>query len=304
MFTSGSTGVPKGVPISHGNICSFLSNAMESYNLTAEDRLTQLFEHTFDLSIFDMFMAWSAGAATCILDDAVALDPGEYLRQQQISLWFSVPSLALRLARRGRLLPGSFPTLRWSLFCGEALSSEVAQSWHVAAPYSQIENLYGPTELTVACSRFTWTPSVPLGDYEQGIVPIGKLFSNLKGKVVDEACEEVPCGDIGELCVAGGQTFSGYWGATEDDARAFISEVSEDGWRYYRTGDLVAQRNDVFVFCGRKDTQIKLGGHRIELGQVEAALLVAGCDSAVALAWPDQTRPRLDTCRRVWAEMC
>src|SRR5205085_6319520 len=116
LFTSGSTGLPKGVPITHGNVRAFLKVNLERYALTPQDRLTQTFDQTFDLSIFDLFMAWESGACVCSMQPIELLSPFRFLEEHGVTLWFSVPSVAALLMKRSALIPNSMPTLRWSLF--------------------------------------------------------------------------------------------------------------------------------------------------------------------------------------------
>lgn len=293
LFTSGSTGSPKGVLVTHGNLGAFLATNLQRYRLTPEDRLTQTFDHTFDLSIFDLFMAWHSGACVCSMRPIELLAPYRFLHQHHITVWFSVPSVAALLVKRGSLVPGCMPTLRWSLFCGEALPLAIAEAWQAAAPHATLENLYGPTELTIACAAYRWDPRTSPGECERQTVPIGTLYPGLDGMVVDAALREVSPGESGELCVAGPQTSPGYWREPAATAASRFDRVDSQGAlrTYYRTGDIVMQRANHLVYLGRGDQQIKLGGHRVELGEVEAALLRVGAVQAAALAWPDAQRP-------------
>jgi amino acid adenylation domain-containing protein len=294
LFTSGSTGEPKGVPITHGNVRAFLDINQARYRLTPADRLTQTFDQTFDLSVFDLFMAWDNGAAVCSMEPIELLAPFRFLDRNQISVWFSVPSVAALLLKRGVLTPGRMPTLRWSLFCGEVLPRAVAQAWQSAAPRSIVENLYGPTELTIACAAYRWDPQTSAAECERDVVPIGEIYPGLAHILVDEQLNPVPNGGVGELCVAGPQTSPGYWRAPELTAQRFFSHTDAAGRtrRYYRTGDLVRRRPDHYVYHGRNDHQVKIGGYRIELGEIEAVLRRAGAVEAVALPWPAQGAPQ------------
>ncbi|MFI9804708.1 amino acid adenylation domain-containing protein [Streptomyces sp. NPDC052301] len=286
LFTSGSTGTPKGVPITHGNVRAFLDANQARYAITPDDRFSQTFDQTFDLSVFDLFMAWEHGARVCAMDPIEILAPAKYLERNGITVWFSVPSVAAVLRRRGALLPGTMPTLRWSLFCGEALPRATAEAWQAAAPRSVVENLYGPTELTIACSVHRWDPVSGPAQCVHDNVPIGRLYPGLHGLVVDERLAPVADGATGELCVAGPQATPGYWRAPELTAERFFEH---DGRRYYRTGDLVRRQGADLVCLGRNDQQVKVGGHRIELGEVEAVLRRAGATEAVCLVWPDDS---------------
>ncbi|MEU9125944.1 amino acid adenylation domain-containing protein [Streptomyces sp. NPDC048506] len=284
LFTSGSTGEPKGVPITHSNVRSFLEVNQRRYRLTPEDRLTQIGDLTFDLSVFDLFMAWEHGARVCVMDPLEVPAPFPYLERNGITVWFSVPSVAALLRKQGVLTPGSMPTLRWSLFCGEALPRATAEAWQAAAPGSIVENLYGPTELTVACSVHRWDPQRSPGQCVHDNVPIGRPYPGLHTLIVDEDLAAVADGATGELCVAGPQTTPGYWRAPGLTAERFFAR---DGRTYYRTGDLVRLHQGQMVCIGRNDQQVKVEGYRIELGEIEAVLRRSGAVEAVCLMWPD-----------------
>ena len=134
LFTSGSTGRPKGVLVRQANVTAFLDAVAARYEVGETDRLSQLFDLTFDLSAFDMFVAWQHGACLCCPDAGELLRPSEFVRDARLTVWFSVPSAAMFLQRLGGLEPGMFPTLRLSLFCGEALTAELADAWALAVP--------------------------------------------------------------------------------------------------------------------------------------------------------------------------
>ncbi|MCP4837595.1 MAG: AMP-binding protein, partial [Phycisphaera sp.] len=150
LFTSGSTGMPKGVPIRHENIIEFLGHVRRRYGFDASDRFTQLFALTFDLSLFDQFACWDAGGTLCPPTTEEQFDLESYLTRTRATVMFSVPS-GIRLTRQaGRLGPGTVLDLRWGLFCGEPLLERDASSLSDAAPNARVENLYGPTEATLA----------------------------------------------------------------------------------------------------------------------------------------------------------
>jgi amino acid adenylation domain-containing protein len=293
LFTSGSTGVPSGVPITHGNVRAFLDVNRPRYRLTPADRVTQTFDQTFDLSVFDLFIAWDSGACVCAMQPIEMLAPFKFIEQHKITVWFSVPSAAALLIKRGALKPGSMLTLRWSLFCGEGLPQATAEAWQKAAPNSIVENLYGPTELTIACATYRWKPANSPDECVNDLVPIGEVYPGLTRMIADGSLGEVAIGDIGELCVAGPQTSPGYWKNTERTAARFFERQMPDGrtlW-FHRTGDLVAERNGQLVYLGRRDTQIKVGGHRVELSEIEGVLRRGGSVEAIALPWPCENQP-------------
>ncbi|WP_369261758.1 amino acid adenylation domain-containing protein [Streptomyces sp. R35] len=285
LFTSGSTGTPKGVPITHANVRAFLDTNQDRYGITPDDRFSQTFDQTFDLSVFDLFMAWEHGARVCAMEPIELLAPFKYLERNGVTVWFSVPSVAAVMRRRGVLAPGTMPSLRWSLFCGEALPRASAEAWQAAAPGSVVENLYGPTELTIACSVHRWEPATSPAECVHDNVPIGQLYPGLHGLIVDQELAPVAPGETGELCVAGPQTTPGYWQAPHLTAERFFEHA---GRTYYRTGDLVRRQGDGLVCLGRNDQQVKVGGHRVELGEIEAVLRRHGCTDAVCLMWPDE----------------
>jgi len=184
--------------------------------------------------------------------------------------------------------PDSFPDVRLSLFCGEALPCGVARAWMDAAPSSTTENIYGPTELTLACTAYTLAPCMET-DSENGIVPIGRPFEQMRAKVLTPELTEVEPGQTGELAMAGPQVTLGYWRDEERTAASFVVPPGESDV-FYRTGDLVrrpVKDAEPLRFLGRLDSQVKVRGYRVELGEVEATLReAAGVDEAVALDWP------------------
>jgi amino acid adenylation domain-containing protein len=286
LFTSGSTGIPKGVAVSHANVRAFLDAVADRYDFSEADRFSQAFNLTFDLSVFDMFAAWDCGACVCCPTEKSLLNPADFIRRSGLTVWFSVPSIGLFMRRLRVLKTDTFPTLRWSLFCGEALPREVALEWSEAAPNSTVENLYGPTEATIACTAYRWDARRSPEESELGIVPIGHPLGKMSALVAGDDLREVPPGDAGELLLSGPQVVQGYWGDEKVTARAFIAA---DGRRYYRTGDRVRRPtgNGPLCYLGRLDNQIKVLGHRVELGEVEAALREeTGLDAVVAVGWP------------------
>ncbi len=267
LFTSGSTGEPKGVPIRHRNVAPYLAHCVDRYGVAAGDRLSQAFELTFDPSVFDMFVSWCSGATLVVPQADEVLTPVRFVSGARITHWFSVPSV-VSIARRMRMLrPGSMPTLRWSLFAGEQLTLAQARAWAGAAPGSVIENIYGPTELTITCVGYR-LPADPRRwpDTSNATVPIGRVYPHLEGVLLDEYGRET---DDGELCVRGAQRFDGYLDPAHDTGR-FVRYGDGDSW--YRTGDRVRVEDGEFVHLGRFDDQIKISGYRIELGEIESAL--------------------------------
>jgi len=288
LFTSGSTGVPKGVMVSHRNVATFLDYMVERYAITEEDRLSQMFDMTFDLSVFDMFVAWERGACVCCPSQKTLIKPGKFIQEAELTLWFSVPSVAVFMKQLGMLKAGQYPRLRWSLFCGEPLPVFSATAWLEAAPNSILENLYGPTELTIACTLYRWNASRSADEAEMGIVPIGYPYPGMEVLVADEKLNEVPPGKEGELLMNGPQMSLGYWKDAEKTAAAFTVPPGKTEV-YYRTGDRVRRPlgNEPLTHLGRIDFQVKVQGHRVELGEIEAVVRkISGFDGVVAVGWP------------------
>lgn len=293
LFTSGSTGVPKGVPIRHANVDAYLGHVIPRYELEPGARVSQTFDLTFDLSVFDLFAAWGSGATLVVPTRRDLLAPARFVAQRRITHWFSVPSVISMALRLGRLPEGSMPDLRWSLFCGEQLTLSQARAWGAAAPGSVLENLYGPTELTLSCTQFR-LPDAP-ADWPRtanGTVPIGTPYPGLEHLVIDD---RGAMATHGELCVRGPQRFAGYLDPAHnrhrflryDGQRAITADAGPvpgaDLW--YRTGDLVTEIDGVLVHLGRADHQVKVQGYRVELGEIECELRrLDGVEDAIVVA--------------------
>jgi amino acid adenylation domain-containing protein len=281
LFTSGSTGTPKGVMITHANLHAYVGNIRAMYAPSPADRFSQVHDFTFDPSAHDMFSAWSAGACLCVLPKASLMGPAKFIAENKITVWYSVPSVASLMLRMKMLGAGAFPDLRVSLFCGEPLPMTVAEAWQRAAPRSSVDNFYGPTEATVSCTTYRWDSARSPGECENGIVPIGKPFEKQKVCLVNE---HLAAANPGELCLAGPQVSPGYW---RDPARTAKSFTSFGGETWYRTGDLVEQRENGLYFLGRLDSQVKIRGYRVELQEIEHQLkVVSGSEDVAAVAWP------------------
>ncbi|MBZ6128922.1 AMP-binding protein [Streptomyces olivaceus] len=279
LFTSGSTGTPKGVPVSHGNVSAFLAAALPRYDVRPEDRFSQVHETTFDLALCDIFPAWAGGACVCVLSRLQALDPARWVRRYGLTVWHSTPSLARGLQRADRLAPGGLAGLRQSVFAGEPLLLDTARYWQRAAPDGVLDNIYGPTELTIACTAFRWHPDQDLSDPVYGAtVPIGAPNDGMAAMLL--APDGSPADRSGELVMTGPQMFRGYLDPAQDTDRFLES----GGRRWYRTGDQVRRTVHGYVHLGRKDAQVKVNGYRVEVGEVEAVLRDTAGTDAVAFA--------------------
>jgi Acyl-CoA synthetases (AMP-forming)/AMP-acid ligases II len=284
IFTSGTTGMPKGVMISAGSLRSYLDSTRGWTCFTPEDRIAETCDVTFDLTVHNMYLCFEAGASLHLMSQLEMLGPQHFIRSRRITAWMSVPTVLSLMARTGALKPGIFPSLRLSVFCGEPLPLAGVMAWRAAAPNSTVENIYGPTEVTVICLRQTVTgdPAVTPG---RDIIAIGKPYDTMEVAILDAEQRRLPDGAPGEIAMRGPQVGIGYFNAPEQTADRFRVI---DGERWYLTGDLGYRDPDgTFHHLGRVDNQVKVKGNRIELEEVEAHLRRAGgTDLVAAVAWP------------------
>ena len=275
MFTSGSTGDPNGVMVTHANVLHHLDVMWERYGITEHDRFSQTFDLTFDLSVFDMFVSWGRGASLHCPSYGELMNPSKFIQEHELTVWFSVPSLAILMKQLRLLEPAVYPTLRWSLFCGERLPMGVAEAWSLAAPGSIVENLYGPTEATIACTLYRWDPDRSPSECVDGVVPIGVPYDGMMAAIVDDALGHVKAGERGELCMRGPQLAAGYWQMPDKTAERYVAMPWDHGPenRWYRTGDLAyLDPRGQIIHCGRSDDQVKVRGFRVELAEIEHVL--------------------------------
>jgi non-ribosomal peptide synthetase component F len=218
------------------------------------------------------------------------LSPFRFIQEQGITVWFSVPSVAALLRKQNLLYSGSLQSLRLSFFCGEALPQATAEVWQRAAPQSIIENLYGPTELTIACTSYRWDPLHSPSECVHGIVPIGQPNQGHEIILLDDNLTPVATGMDGELCVSGPQMFPGYWRDPQQTSYRLIelSDPNGEVKAYYRTGDKARfLPSGNLAYLGRMDDQIKVMGYRIELSEIEGMLSQEpGVVVAAAVGWP------------------
>lgn len=267
LFTSGTTGKPKGVPVSRENLNGFFEHCLKTYNFQSNDRFLQAYELSFDVSVFCIFSALSVGACFYVVPDN-SLKYFNILRtikSHQITVTSLVPTVLQFLEKY--LSEFNFPHIRFSFFSGDKLYHSLAKKWGKLAPSSQIFNCYGPTETTIVCTEYLWTENNSEIESHNDIVPLGKPFHGTQFIIVDEKNQEIFNG-IGELCISGKQVINGYWQGNE--ANRFFTLYSS---RFYKTGDLVELNNlGNLIFHGRIDTQVKINGFRVELLEVEFRL--------------------------------
>jgi len=275
LFTSGSTGNPKGVMVTDKNIDIFIKNISKFYNLPFAYKASQTFDLGFDLSVVDLFFTFFNGGQLCLLNQEELIMPYDYIKREKIDFWYSVPTLASFMYKMGYLLPNSFPNLKYSLFCGEALPKYLGDAWQEAAPNSTIENYYGPTEATVSITRFLYKKEFKNRSYNNDILPIGNLFEGHSFALVDEKLNKVKNDEKGHLIIKGDQLSKGYINDIKKTQKVFrkIPWDNSNG-EWYLTGDLAFVNSFKEIeYAGRIDNQIKIAGRRIEIGEIEAALL-------------------------------
>lgn len=283
-FTSGTTGLPKGVMVPSRAVNHYLKVMQDWFGLAPEDRTAETCDITFDLSVHNMLLTWQAGASLHVMNPLQMVAPARFIRERAITSWLSVPSIIAMMRQNRTLEPDTLTSLRLSFFCGEALPAGAARAWCKAAPNSRVENIYGPTEATIACLRQPVVEPVAVTQNRE-IVAIGKAYPGMAARIVDSALRPLPPGIPGEIALSGAQLATGYFGQPELTAKRF---PLIDGERWYLTGDLGVEDSDgVFHHLGRLDNQVKVLGNRVELEEIEMHLRAAsGSDHVAAVAWP------------------
>jgi amino acid adenylation domain-containing protein len=288
LFTSGSTGVPKGVVITHSSVLHFVDWALGHFRPRPEDRISGHPPLHFDLSTFDIYGTFAAGAQLHLVPPEMSLLPhklAEFMRASRLTQWFSVPSILNHMAKFDVLRQGDFPELQRLLWCGETFPTPALIYWMKRLPHVRFTNLYGPTEATIA-SSFYDVPSCPKD--EQTPIPIGAPCAGEDLLVLDDELRPAAPGEIGNLFIRGVGLSPGYWRDPEKTKSVFLPNPhsSRPQDRIYRTGDLARIGEDGLLYLvGRADSQIKSRGYRIELGEIEAALhAIAGLQEAAVVA--------------------
>jgi amino acid adenylation domain-containing protein len=260
LYTSGSTGKPKGVCISHRNALAFINWAAEELQATPADRFSNHAPFHFDLSVLDLYAAFQVGASVFLISDGMSYVPRrlvDFIIQENITIWYSVPSALMLMMEQGGLLNVQSIPLRAVLFAGEPFPIKHLRRLFERWPSVRFLNLYGPTETNV-CTFYEVTE---IRKDRTKPVPIGRACSGDRVWAVKDDGTEVKPGEEGELMVSGPTVLLGYWGSPPH------------GDRPYATGDIVRLQEDGnYMYIGRRDHMVKVRGHRIELGDIEAAL--------------------------------
>ena len=286
LYTSGSTGQPKGVVLSHRNAATFLDWCDRTFGLEADDRFASHAPFHFDLSTFDLFASCRRAATLVLIGESLGKDPvrlAAFLRDQRLDVWYSAPSILALLTQLDVIRRADFPAPRVVLFAGEVFPIGPLRDLRRAWPDAHLWNLYGPTETNV-CTAHPIPATIP-DDHDEAF-PIGAACPPAVARVVDEKGRPVQPGTVGELVIAGPGVMLGYFGRPDLTARAFFLD---DSGAWYRTGDLVSDDGTgCYRFHGRRDRMVKKRGYRIELGEIEAALYRNdGIDRAAVIARND-----------------
>jgi amino acid adenylation domain-containing protein len=275
LYTSGSTGNPKGIMHTHRSGLSFPLWAAETYGLHNNDRVSNHAPFHFDLSTFDLFATALAGATVVLIPEGIVKFPAsvaKLIEQEQLTVWYSVPFALIQLLQKGGLPARDLSSLRWILFAGEPFPTKHLRELMAQLSDARFSNIYGPTETNV-CTYYHVPTLSPDSDEP---IPIGRPCGNVDDLVVNSDDQPVAAGEVGELLIRGAVVMRGYWGRVELTERAFFRShsVSHGESPYYRTGDLVQLLPDGnYKYLGRKDRQIKTRGYRVELDEVEVTLL-------------------------------
>jgi len=271
LFTSGSTGIPKGVPVSLKNLDSFIHSFISyGYGFIPDDRFLQIYNLSFDASVHCYVVPLVTGSCvyTVPQDEIKYLYALKLMKDHDLTFVKMPPSTIAYLRpyfNKIRLVK-----LKYCLLGGEPLDHDLVKEWARCIPNARIQNVYGPTEATINCLIYNLDIKRTDKHYN-GIVAIGKPFGDNKTMVLDQNCHQVEPGQIGELCVAGSQITPGYWKNPEKNRESFIELKYDNNMeRFYRTGDLtmVDEEGD-YLFCGRIDEQVQIDGFRVEMGEIE-----------------------------------
>lgn len=316
LYTSGSTGRPKGVMVTHRAALSFVEWCAQTFDVGPEDRFSSHAPFHFDLSILDLYLTAHSGGTLVLIDEDTGRQPrllAPFIAEQGLSVWYSTPSILTLLVQAGQLERHA-SSLRYVLFAGEVFPTRPLRTLTELWPKARYFNLYGPTETNV-CTAYEVPLPIPPDRTEP--LPIGPACSHVATSIRHENGQEQAQGSEGELCVQGPPVMRGYWNRPERTAGAFHGPAGDDQ-SWYRTGDIVRDSGEGYVFLGRRDRMVKRRGHRVELGEVEARLhrhpeLVEGAAIAVTdeqggvrieafLCWRDARRPSLLSLRRFCTE--
>ena len=296
MFTSGSTGFPKGAVITHANLLNFINWSRSTFDVSPDDVFTNVNPMHFDNSVFDFYSSLFTGASMAPAPERRLMNPRSLLDALNpigCTIWFSVPSLLAYMLKMRALREGDLPHLRKIVFGGEGFPKAQLRRLHAVFGHrAEFVNVYGPTECTCICSSYV----LKRADLESSeLLPLGRIAPNFDFLVLDEVGKPLSDGEIGELYLLGPNVGAGYYGSPELTARSFVQNPLHNDYRdiVYKTGDLVRvdPESERLHFVGRKDNQIKRMGYRIELEEIETALGSLNCVHECGVVFDRSSEP-------------
>jgi amino acid adenylation domain-containing protein len=291
LYTSGSTGAPKGVMLSHLNALTFVTMANAFFSISSNDRLINHAPLHFDLSVFDLFCAIKAGGCAVLLTEKEVAFPVavvKAIQRREVTIWNSVPSALIRLVVHTSLEETALSSLRLVLFAGETFPSKFLRPLMGKLPHAAFYNMYGQTE----ANSSTWYRVHEAPGPDDPPLPIGKAFPNYDVFALDDSGALVTQpGSRGELYVRGAAVGLGYWNNAEKTASSFVTNplLPDSSEVVYRTGDIVTIDDaGNYVYTGRKDLMVKCRGFRVDIGEIESTMhKVLGVAEAAVAALPD-----------------
>lgn len=277
MFTSGSTGFPKGVVITHSNVINFINWSKETYSSTSNDIYTNINPMHFDNSVFDFYSSLFTGASLIPVSEDLVMNPRKLIEVFNVlkpTIWFSVPSMLVYVLKLRALRDTDLLSLRIITFGGEGFpKNQLRNLWGILGERVTFVNVYGPTECTCICSSYT----VKQNDLEMDeLLPLGPISHNFDFLIMNQMNEVLAADEVGELCIMGPNVGLGYYNNLEKTSEVFVQNPTSVSHKeiMYKSGDLVRydSKNNLLHFHGRIDNQIKRMGYRIELEEIEYAI--------------------------------
>jgi amino acid adenylation domain-containing protein len=306
MFSSGSTGRPKGIMHTHRSGLAYATLSVDTYGVRCDDCIGNHSPLHFDMSTFGYFSSPLAGATTVLIPEAytkLTASLSRLIETERMTIWYSVPLALIQLLTRGVLESRDLSPLRWVLFGGEPFPVKHLRALMRQWPHARFSNVYGPAEVN-QCTYYHLPPLEDGAEAGEGagegtdteVIPIGKVWDNAEGLVLDEQDEPVEVGGVGELLIHSPTMMRGYWARPDQNDRVFYRQRRQENLvrTFYRTGDLVRIREDGnLLFLGRKDRQIKVRGYRVELDDIEHMLTTHG-DIEEAAVFPVRVVDEID----------
>ena len=269
LFTSGSTGIPKGIKISHYNLYNYIKAFTKRNSITDNDRFIQMNDLTFDLSVHSLFLSILHGACLYIPSSSERINPVKFINDYSITNILMVPSSIAFMKKMRVLKDNSLMSVKYLSFCGETLPFDNAILMAKAAPNAKLENLYGPTEATIACTYFEFDKNTEELIEYSGSMPIGNAYDGMNVELFDNNLNKIIDNSIGQIVLSGKQLAKGYVNNEEQTKEKF---VVIDNSLHYLTGDLGRKINGKIVFLGRNDAQVQIKGYRVEIFEIEHAI--------------------------------